>query len=256
MMTNSPAEATLMDAVCSNPADDAPRLAYADWVEHNAGGEGGVRADYIRRQIRAFRMDHQISDTTTVEIATPARKAAWSNGDDALGVRWYQFVRGFVAYVRTDATTLMRIGKELVTRCPIEYLGVDRGAKDCLSALLHAPWMQQVFAIDLGGNDLDDADLRLIATSGLDLRYLGIDGNPVTEQGIEALAAATAAGKFPELHTVLTDLPILDTTEGGGFAMDPVPRVVGYSELGARLRQTYGDLAWLNSGQQRTLLFA
>jgi uncharacterized protein (TIGR02996 family) len=35
-------------AICANPADDAPRLVYADWLEENGAEE---RAEFIRVQI-------------------------------------------------------------------------------------------------------------------------------------------------------------------------------------------------------------
>src|SRR5262245_13175122 len=43
----------LLQAVCDNPTDDAPRLVYADWLEENGDSE---RAEFIRLQIELARL--------------------------------------------------------------------------------------------------------------------------------------------------------------------------------------------------------
>jgi uncharacterized protein (TIGR02996 family) len=245
MMTGDPAEAALMQAVCSQPSEDEPRIAYADWVARNAGDEGAARADFIRRTIRSFRVEQQLEDDTSHDLLTAARKAAWSNGVAALGLNMYHFVRGFVGNARADAATLLRIGNDLAARCPLEYVGVFRGAKAGLAELLRAPWMTHVFSLDLGGNDLTDDDVHLLADSGLSgLRWVNLDDNPVSIKAAEDMAAATAAGRFPELHTLHLPLDIYDDVEGGS-GMAPVQMTVFRPDEGTRLRARYGELAWL-----------
>jgi uncharacterized protein (TIGR02996 family) len=41
----------LMRAILDQPADDTPRLAFADWLEEHGGTAGAARAEFIRLQI-------------------------------------------------------------------------------------------------------------------------------------------------------------------------------------------------------------
>jgi uncharacterized protein (TIGR02996 family) len=238
MLTNDPAEAALMAAVCAAPPDDDPRVAYADWVERNAGDEGVARAEYIRGTIRAYRNDNELEDRRTVRLLTEARKTSWSNGVTSLNVSLHRFVRGFVASIRADAQALLKHGTEIASRGPLQYVGVNSGARGCLRELLHAPWMEHVFSLDLGKNDLTDDDARVLAESGRSgLRWVNLDENPMTMQAAEVMAAATKAGKFPELHTLHLPLPIYDDQEGGFTVWRP--------PAGLALRDKYGELPWL-----------
>ena len=243
MISTDPTEAALMAAVCAAPHDDEPRLAYADWAARAGGAEGIARADYIRRTIRRYRDQQELDDDTALRLRTPARTAAWANGVDRLELLHHDFVRGFVGYVLADAAPLLRA--DVATRCPVEYVCVRRGAKAELANLLRAPWMTQFMSLDLGKNDLTDDDVHRIAASDLrGLRWLNLDGNPVSFGAVEALAAATAIGHFPELHSLLLPFDIYDEVEGGR-GMTPIQLTVFRPEAGTRLRATYGDLPWL-----------
>lgn len=240
MISGDPAEAALMAAVCAAPADDEPRLAYAAWAEH-AGSEGVQRADHIRRTIRLFRDRRELDNATTVRLLTPDRRAAWSNGVDGLGLLHYEFVRGFVASVLADATPLL--ATDIASRCPLQHVAVRQGGQVELAALLRATWMDQLVSLDLGRNGLTDADVHLIIGRGLPgLRWLNVDRNPISFAAVEALAAATVAGKFPELHTLLVPFNIYDEVEEAGSIQVTVFR----PDRGTTLRATYGELPWLS----------
>lgn len=239
MLTTKPQEeATLMAAVCADPPNDEPRLAYADWAERNAGDEGVARAEYIRETVRLYR-DNQLESETSIRLRTPQRKQAWANGVQSLGVPIFHYVRGFVASVRATTSVLLQHGTEIAVRCPLQYVSVAGGANGHVAALLKAPWMKHVISLDLGNNELTDNDVHLLAESGLsELRWVNLDQNSITMQAAEEMAAATAAGRFPELHTLHLPLPIYDDDEGGFTVWRP--------EAGITLRQKYGELAWLN----------
>ena len=197
--------------------------------------------------IRAYRVDKEVNDPTSVDILTPARRIAWSNGIDAIGVDHYQYVRGFVAYIVARSEIWLANGNEIADRCPLQYLSVNGGAKPVLRDLLQAPFMKHVMSLDLSRNDLDDNDVRLLADSGLSgLRWLSLGRNPLTPAAAEVMAAATP-GRFPELHTINfpeTVGDIYDDTEGG-YGAHAIPSIVHRPEAGIRLRAKYGDLKWL-----------
>ena len=70
----------LLAAICANPDEDTPRLAFADWLQEQGGKENILRADYIRGAIRLARE----------ELFSPAwqkAKKEWDkvNGPSAAG---------------------------------------------------------------------------------------------------------------------------------------------------------------------------
>src|SRR5262245_34788864 len=49
-------QAALLAAICANPEEDTPRLAYADWLDERGRREDRVRAAFIRSQIELARL--------------------------------------------------------------------------------------------------------------------------------------------------------------------------------------------------------
>src|SRR5262245_21618304 len=89
----------LFRAVCENPADDTPRLVYADWLEENDQPE---RAEFIRLQCEAW--NRCPAYPTLTAARNRASQLLREFGDrwhaelpDIPGVEWSDlFVRGFV----------------------------------------------------------------------------------------------------------------------------------------------------------------
>src|SRR5436189_1203112 len=48
----APEEAGFLADIIAHPADNAPRLIYADWLEEHGDEAGRARAEFIREQIR------------------------------------------------------------------------------------------------------------------------------------------------------------------------------------------------------------
>lgn len=119
-------EVALLRAIIDAPADDAPRLVYADWLDEHDQSE---RANLIRAMIadkglgykpselRAMfpyvnvntpiRLDH---DRPVVPLASPVR---------AVIVR-----RGFIDEVRVAWKTWKWIGREIAANNPVRYVGI------------------------------------------------------------------------------------------------------------------------------------
>src|SRR5207248_10529310 len=49
-------ERALLAAICAEPEEDTPRLAYADWLDEHGGPPEQARAAFIRTQIERFRL--------------------------------------------------------------------------------------------------------------------------------------------------------------------------------------------------------
>jgi uncharacterized protein (TIGR02996 family) len=239
----------LMEAVCRDPADDAPRLAFADWAEGNGDA---ARAEYIRRSLALFQKG-EIEDASTLALRTPERKIAWSNGIDALGLDMYHYVRGFVASIHCDAGKFVAEADQIARRCPLQYLHLLRGAPPLLAKIL--PRLGNVLSLDLGRNQLGDDDVALLAQADLpDLKWLNLDRNPLTIRAVEMMAQA--ASRFPNLHTLHFPSSvgdIYDDIEGGTGAY-PLAVTVHRPPEGARLRsraRSTPNAAWGRARETR-----
>jgi uncharacterized protein (TIGR02996 family) len=170
-------EAAFLRAICEQPDEDTPRLAFADWLTEHDRPE---RAEFIRVQCERSRGLGDRERRTQLlkrQIQLWQRHAAewyvhdWPDaGDDA--VTGYSFDRGFV-----DTVSLSR--RRL------------RGA-DLVRIVATRPLIALVSSLNLSMNEITDNGLRVVADSPrlARLRHLILSGNPVTLAGIEVLAAS------------------------------------------------------------------
>ncbi len=86
--------------ICANPADDAPRLVYADWLEEN--GEE-LRAVFIRAQVSLARDEFNLNDLPKDWCRPYEQVLAIANREwrhelpNLSGVSWGQYSRGFIS---------------------------------------------------------------------------------------------------------------------------------------------------------------
>jgi uncharacterized protein (TIGR02996 family) len=93
-------EASFLTDVARHPADDGPRLVYADWLDEHGGPPGAARAEFIRLQIGLVRL----APDASARPALAARAAAllarhertWLGPLYSPVLHW-RFERGFVA---------------------------------------------------------------------------------------------------------------------------------------------------------------
>ncbi len=145
----------LFRATCAHPAEDMPRLVYADWLQEHGRPE---RAEFIRLQCEAWAM------CPAYPTLTAARTRA-SELQHAFGDRWYGelpvlagvawgtlFVRGFIDEVRTFAirdvaATLGRV----FDATPLRYVTVTELRSGQLRELLESPLLARLDALHLPG---------------------------------------------------------------------------------------------------------
>lgn len=146
----------LLRAVLVNPADDLPRMVYADWLEERGQPE---RADFIRVQIelerREWRYDPEVGHTCDLdgcEICSdghdykrlkkrerkgfkknrydlfespfaddPGSYIVWQHGDPLIEWDWS---RGFVSEVRLHSAMWARFGSLLVSNHPVQVVAL------------------------------------------------------------------------------------------------------------------------------------
>jgi uncharacterized protein (TIGR02996 family) len=236
-------EAAILAAIAAHPAEDTPRLAYADWLDDHAGYSADppaarLRAEFIRVQCEIKTLE----DRTSTELQGYAdlyrrqdailthhrRELIGPLGDD-LTDQEVVFDRGFVAELRLDATRYMRHASEIAAFLPLPEIRVwDGGA--WLTHLLEPPGrLELVTVLDmqsprrLGPTTLGSLLIQWFneASPRLRLHTLNLEDCLI---GFEGLPALVQHNPFPTLtHLDLSgnDLPDASVVELVNSALWP-----------------------------------
>jgi uncharacterized protein (TIGR02996 family) len=166
----------LLAAICANPDEDTPRLAFADWLQEQGGKDNILRADYIRRAIRLARE----------ELFSPAWKVAekaWDKVNAKVQQRLVQhwvahlkgravaseFDRGFVGHITVHSKRFVAEGEKFFAQDPIcslkfVTLASARGTVP-VEELFACPHLAHVAKLNLDESQLKDSDLAVISAS-------------------------------------------------------------------------------------------
>jgi uncharacterized protein (TIGR02996 family) len=191
----------LYETILANPADDLPRLVYADWLEEHGVAE---RAEFIRAQIAG---DHakanRLLETNRAEWSIPRLRGGQT------------FARGFVDEVWATAEDVVAHAGVLF-RFPLRGLRIT-AATDHVKALAGLPILARITHLDLSNNtgihnrfdrlfyngglrNLTSLTLRNVRVWGEDLArwpmipgfpqltHLDLSGNPIGNDGLGVLA--------------------------------------------------------------------
>jgi uncharacterized protein (TIGR02996 family) len=189
----------LLRAVCENPADDTPRLVYADWLQENGQPE---RAEYIRFECEF--PDWTLSHPRARELVTRSRvfdpfMAQWEAELPQLGgVQWSTlFSRGFIHIVTLRSTkTFVECADVVFGACPVDSLQVRQVTDRTVSRLLGSRYLTRLRQIVISGRYGLHTVRRIAASPS----FAGLDSlclwSGCTDEGAEALAASTNLGKL------------------------------------------------------------
>jgi uncharacterized protein (TIGR02996 family) len=161
-----PEEEALVAAIADAPADDAPRLVYADWLEEHGDV---VRARFIRWKILGpsglglFGSTNELLDSgfdfkglRDEALAAFARAAPRGCGHLFTDIGCYS--RGFVTAASGDGLALAPALDALLRTTPIRSLVVERNA----DALLDCPALGRLRALTLSYDNWRDYPARLV----------------------------------------------------------------------------------------------
>jgi uncharacterized protein (TIGR02996 family) len=229
-------EHAFLEDIVEHPADDAPRLVYADWLDDHGRPE---RAEFIRLQCRRARLpaDHPEQEQLAAREADLMTRyeTSWRAGLPELeGVTWEDFSRGFVeAASLASAEAFLLQGQAVFEAAPVcrvrlgqinpagarelaksPYLGrlteLNLGNNSGLDlegmrALASSPHLGRLTSLLLHYNPLGDDVVSLLVRTGWlgQLRELYLSGVELGDAGLHALASA---GRLPQL----TDLDLRD----------------------------------------------
>jgi len=123
--------AALLAAVLAAPADDMPRLVYADFLEETGDPVDAARAHFIRAEIAAERLPPE--DPERERLESQAARLFNKHGDAwnrelPEWDRWYGtrlvYRRGFVEEVHTNFRRFAFGGGTLLAAVPVRYLAL------------------------------------------------------------------------------------------------------------------------------------
>lgn len=225
----SPEESRLLEHICADPADDQPRLIYADWLDER----DDPRGEFIRVQIALARLPDDdarrpgLLDREAVLLAQ--HHARWSDSLRGLAGS-AEFRRGFVESVIVEADIFLRRAADLYRLAPVGHAQfLDIGSR--LDELMASPFLARLSEITISAQHIGERLARALVESAhlTGLRSLSLNRNRIGDRGVELLAWSR---RWPNL----TQLDLSDN---------------GIGDAGARALAASTNLAHLTSLELR-----
>ncbi|HEY8504968.1 MAG TPA: TIGR02996 domain-containing protein [Gemmataceae bacterium] len=176
--------------ICENPADDAPRLVFADWLEEHGEAE---RAEFIRLQVEKARLPaddprHALLHTRDLELRGRFGEAWRRELPRIPGVSWHhRFWRGFVSGADVAGWRFFRRHADaLFAATPVQFLHFTRLMQDQCPELVASPYLGRLLGLNLSGTFIGDEGVRTLAECpGLaGLQTLELRGNLTQPWGV------------------------------------------------------------------------
>ena len=154
-------EHALRAAIAANPEDDAPRLAYADWLAQ----QKNPRGEFIRIQVELARMAtddpaYQKRSARAQSLLKKHRRTwrdeypKWARSD------YPDFQRGFPDEISCTLGDWLRGATALLQRLPVRRVNLRATAKN-LARLASSAELLRIRLLDLSHSPLDDASILL-----------------------------------------------------------------------------------------------
>ena len=207
-----------LQAIADDPADDAPRLIYADWLDDQGDEASRARAEFIRVQYALAELSPD--DPRRVQLEERqnalllAHEAEWTGPLRALHVAGCQFQRGFVEKIIIAPPALAEHGAAICRHAPIRAVrllsfgwGVDPGTVEAtILCLADADWLEHIHSLDLSQMGVSDWVLgNLLHSPRLGrLNCLALDCDGLTA---DVLAQAPFVSRLTDLSLTGYDNP-------------------------------------------------
>lgn len=224
-------------AIRADPADDAPRLIYADWLEER--GED-LRANLIRMQIAAaqderFGVVDEVIHQRMRKLEAKVKKIIFKG----MPARWKKtahFERGFIGHLEATPKDFLRAGGALLAREVVGLLDVYAAQNDAIAELLKSKSLLHLQSLAIHHGQLENEGAFLVAQAKnlANLRELNLTANYIRTEGIERLAASPHLSNLRSLI-----LKYNDAYERGAKALAESPALqhletldIGCNEIG------------------------
>ncbi len=204
----------LLASILDAPAEDTPRLVYADWLEEN---DQPGRAEFIRVQIEVARIDwlnfRHVRSGKALGLLTREKSLLESSRLDWLSPLRRKneplecssthgvFRRGFVEIVWMPAARFLSHAERLFQLCPASELRVTRTTFAEIDQLLSSPLLTKLDTLDLADVKLGQTVPALVSRSRFarSLRSLRLRGCGITDEGARQLSAVPFDWPLEEL---------------------------------------------------------
>lgn len=211
MAQDAQEQQALLDGIRNNPVDDAPRLAYADWLNDNDTGDGklATRAEFIRVQCQLADANTQPEQRILLqdreeELLTRNRDE-WEIPLRELGAEEVVFSGGLPSGVLMEADAFISNADKLFAANPAissVKLEIRHSPPDVLRNLAGCPHLSHLQALDLSDNAINDAALAEFVVSPHIKRVnkLNLCRNGIHDEGIKTLAGSPYLANLETLH--------------------------------------------------------
>jgi uncharacterized protein (TIGR02996 family) len=199
----------LLRAICENPRDDTPRLAFADWLDEN-GQE--ARAAFIRTDIAmALRAEWDTERLRWEEDCE--RKVASRAGHDAArstthfpllpdSLTWLDGLvtrRGFPWGIRVALhRVLLDLAAELFAQYPIEFVSF-LNTPHTPTQLVNASWFARLTGLEFCSGRTSVGTLSRLLNTPVDLQELRLGGRAIDSARLESIFASPLPAKLRRL---------------------------------------------------------
>jgi uncharacterized protein (TIGR02996 family) len=269
-----PENPALFAAIIAHPAEDTPRLAYADWLDENGDP---TRARFIRLQYEIEKLPPigaKASKAKKEEEALLKKHEKQWAGEVAQLVDLARFRRGFIEWVRVTPAQFLQHAGRLFELAPIRMVRFEKtgphmpalvasphfgraegvgfsayimdqlGHDGRFEALIAAPALARIRRLDLNMSSLDQRHAAQIARCPYlgAVEHLDLSYNSFNSEGMRAI-----------LHTA--PLPALRslTIRGNGQVGENAMRVIVDSPLADRLEHLDLGTHWFGDEPVRIL---
>jgi uncharacterized protein (TIGR02996 family) len=229
----------LLDAVWDDYDNDAPRLAYADWLDSIGDPADSARAEHVRLSVQfPERKYHEPASRAAFARLSELEKkyrSAWLAGlPNGLDARQPIVRRGmFELALYAAPAELLADGERNFRRSPpdvafqivfrlVSAKKPEADRQTDWAALFARPWWDRVISLTCQPRGLGPAEVGMIAGNPAfrRLRDLSLQGCRVGDEGVEALVASPHLGQLRTLNLTASAL-----TGRGAVAVAARPRM-------------------------------
>jgi uncharacterized protein (TIGR02996 family) len=189
-------EAALLNAIAAMPAEDTPRLAFADYLDELGGAGAVARAEFIRLQVMLSRIESETHETIAARVRAAELRdrygAVWGFPQQNEHQPWYVVRRGFIDELTVDGALVTEI-RHLLHREPVTRVRLALVTADGTPAgieWLDIPPLRKVRQIELAGSHWrDEGIIRLLSFAHFpELANLAVVSTRITPVGVSAIA--------------------------------------------------------------------
>jgi uncharacterized protein (TIGR02996 family) len=189
-----------LKAILADPDDDAPRLAYADWLDEAGDSD---RAEFIRVQIALANLPRD--DPQRPPLIERERQLLLEHAPDWAAnlprpLHSWTFRRGFVEAIELTAATFLSRAENFLRLAPIRSIKLT-DAGSVMHRLSACPSLERIVDLDLSASYVWPSRLALLLSSPYltCLESLTLDSNGMGHSGIRALMRAPVIASLTRL---------------------------------------------------------